>query len=135
MSYLDTLETSSQSTKAGAARAVKRVFNWAVGEGYIQASPLAAYRAPTSKPRDVYITPDQWARFIKLAEPPMLHIAQFMKETGCRPQEAREAKPEHLDGHSIVFGREDSKGKRDRRVILVRMSTGATSMRLVWDHV
>ncbi|REJ65580.1 MAG: site-specific integrase [Planctomycetota bacterium] len=110
---------TSDNTRAGAITALKRVFNWAVEEDLIDASPIAKYKKPhrTSRSDEAYLSPDQWNKVvaaINYAE--LLDYLTVMRETGCRPQEIRTLRAEWFDRENRrwVFPVEESKGGRDK---------------------
>lgn len=106
----------------GAIRTVQRALNWAVKEGHLPASPLAHVKKPTPTPREVYLLPDQWKRLVAaVKDQPFLDFITIMRETGCRPLEARTVEARHFDreGRCWFFPKEESKGGREPRVVLL----------------
>ncbi len=53
-----------------------------------------------------------------------------MRQTGCRPKEARTVEARHFDGSCWVFPVKESKGRRDQRVILLNETALAITRRL-----
>ena len=117
----DEFDHGSPNTRAGAVRSLKRVFNWAVDEGLLQANPVARLKAPKYLPRQVYITDEQWETVLAdYDESDPFHLLLTMvKLTGCRPQEIRAVEARHFrrDLKAWVFPVEESKGKRHNRTI------------------
>ena len=116
--------------RRNAIRAVQRALNWAVNEGYIEASPIAKVRKPASRPRDTIVTGEQWDRLSEVLRSrgrsgqSLLDLLTLMRQTGCRPLEARTVEARHLDrkARCLVFERELSKGQSEdstveRRVV------------------
>jgi integrase len=112
----------SDTHKQNAVRSVKRCFKWAADEGYISHSPLAKVKGFPSRRRETYLTPDQFDRLLtEIRDNEFRELVLLMRLTGCRPQEARSAEARHVDAinRCLDFPREESKGQRDRRVILL----------------
>ncbi|MBI3464897.1 MAG: tyrosine-type recombinase/integrase [Planctomycetes bacterium] len=119
---------------AGAITAVKRAFNWAADEGYIDHSPIARIKKPprTGRGEEAYLMPDQWQKLVATVKDgqkpyevePFLDYITVMKETGCRPQEIRKVEARHLD-HAAkrwVFPVEESKdGKKTKQKRIVEL--------------
>lgn len=113
----------------GACRAVSRAFNWARKQGIISANPVSGMERPAAEPREAYLSPENWAKLIALVpDGPFADLLWFMRETGCRPHEARivEAKHWDRDNRRFVLERKSSKGKKVRRVI--RLNDKATEI-------
>jgi integrase len=125
----------SSNYRRNAIRAVQRAFNWAVDEGYLEKSPVKGIKKPRATPRDVLISPEQWNELeeaLRVRGEPgaaFLDLLTIMRQTGCRPKEARTAEARHLDlkNRCLVFERikrlpdgserEESKGGLERRVV------------------
>jgi integrase len=78
--------------KAGrrcAVIAVKRVFNWAHGEGLIESNPLRKLKKPAAKARDRILTPDEKAAILANYDQadPFFDFLTALFETGARPGE------------------------------------------------
>jgi integrase len=121
---------TSDSYRNGACRAVSRAFNWARKQGLIPANPVEGMERPSAEPREVYITPDDWAKLIgKIGiDDPFADLLWFLRETGCRPFEVRMVQAKHWDrdNRRFVLERKNSKGKKVRRVI--RLNDKATEI-------
>ena len=89
--------TSNGSTINGAMRSVQRVMNWARKSGRIPKSPLEGMEKPQATTRDVYLMPEQFARLIAaITDQEFLDIVTSLRETGCRPLEARQRRSSAL---------------------------------------
>lgn len=124
-----------QTTKHHAGRTVKRAFNWAVREGYIQRSPVAGATIPGQARRERILSADEWKTI--LAAVPDQQFRDFLtllKETGCRPTEARIVEARHLQGDRWIFDRDESKGQQDRRVVYLTDRAQAICKRLAEKH-
>ncbi len=114
----------SDNHRHNAVRAVKRCFQWAKEEGHIDKSPVADVKNFPSTRRETYVTPEQFDKLIAAIRVDDLDFREFvtlMRLTGCRPQEARNAEVRHFDADNkcLTFPKTESKGKRDRRVVLL----------------
>ena len=114
-------KSSGDNNKLGAVRAVARVCNWAVYElRIIPSNPIARMKRPSYTPRECYVEPADWAKFLAAVKPgPFRDIVQFLRLTGCRPNEACIAEVRHFDRERrcLVFERSESKGKKKKRII------------------
>jgi integrase len=84
---------------------VKVALNWAAGQELIPANPIK--KLPSGKPpaREVYITPEQWAKVLAAVDDsdPFREVLLFLKATGCRPGEATIAECRHIDRERKVI--------------------------------
>lgn len=110
--------------RGGAAVAVKRVYNWAEEQGYVDNSPIKKLKKPPATRRKIYMKNEDYEAVLRLVAPDdsFRDLLIFVWVTGCRPQEVRHIERRHvfLDRKRIVFPAEESKGKRTERII--RMS-------------
>ncbi len=121
-----------ENTKRNAIRNVQRAFNWAVKNRKLKASPITGVEKPAYTPRDKIIEPEQWRQLVALLNAGsdsgrcFLDILTVMRQTGCRPIEARTVEAKDLDrqNHCFVFERGKSKGhgkgkkqKAERRIV------------------
>jgi integrase len=118
----DTDRKTSDNYRHNLIRAVKACFRWAEGEEYIERSPVQKVKAPSATPRgdEAYLMPEQWDKLVAaVKDEPLRDLLTVLKETGCRPQEARRAEARHFDreGRCWVFPKEESKGGKEMRVV------------------
>jgi integrase len=113
----------SPAYRKGGIVAVQRPFNWAEELGYIAASPIKKIKKPQAQRRESHVTPEGFADLLShYAEgDPFRDLLLFCWHSGCRPQEARhiEAHHVHLEAECVVIPKEEAKGKRRPRVILL----------------
>jgi integrase/recombinase XerC len=121
--WVDDQSTWGDTYKRGAIVAVQRVFNWAEELGYIEANPVKRIKKPPAGRRDNPMTPEDYAAMLALLpeNDPFRDVLVFAWHSGCRPQELRHIEPRHVDlaGQCIVIPKEEAKGKRRARVILL----------------
>jgi integrase len=123
----ETNEPTNDTYRHNLIRTVKAAFRWAADEmEYIDRSPVRKVKLPAPRPRDVYLMPDQWdqlaAKVGKAHDKGcLLDYLTVLAETGCRPQEARRVESRHFDrdNRCWTFPVDESKGKRDSRVVLL----------------
>jgi integrase len=135
--WLDAKRYSNPNTLNAAVRAVVRAFNWAVKMGVLKENPLKGAERPSLMPRECYITPQQFDSIMAtIRDDDFRDLVTFLRETGCRPQEARRAEARHFDrsGQTLTFPREESKGKRRQRVIVLTPTALAVVQRLSLKH-
>lgn len=124
-----------QTTKNMAGRAVKRAFKWAASEGYISRSPVASATVPSAARRETIITPEQWQQILDaVLDEEFRDVLTVLRETGCRPTELRLVEARHLHGDRWVFERDESKGKRNRRVVYLTDDARSICERLAEIH-
>ncbi|MGD0652742.1 MAG: tyrosine-type recombinase/integrase [Thermoguttaceae bacterium] len=123
---VDTGKPTSDNYRRNLIRAVKAAFRWAEHREHIDRSPIRHVELPTARAREVYLTPEQWEKLVAEVSKSrdggsLLDLITAMKETGCRPQEARRVEARHFDqdGRCWIFPIDESKGKKDKRVVLL----------------
>src|SRR5262249_15638661 len=113
----------SPTSRRGAIVAVQRPFNWAEEMGHIAASPVKKIEKPQPRRRDNPITPEDFNAIIARYKDndPFRDLLEFAWHSGCRPQEARAIEPRHvhLDAECVIIPKEEAKGRRRPRVILL----------------
>jgi len=110
----------SDAYKAGCVTAVKRVFNWALEQGYIDQSPLRGLKKPDPGRREQIISQEEFDQALgHVPNQNFKDIARFVWYTGSRPEEAVKLEPRHYEKKlcRIVFPMLDSEGKRRHRII------------------
>ncbi|MEO8496766.1 MAG: tyrosine-type recombinase/integrase [Planctomycetota bacterium] len=98
---------------------VQRMFNWAVEQEYLDASPVPKVAKPKRKRREIVYTPDQWAAIKLHANRSLTRLIDFLWSTGCRPKEARTIEARHVHDDLVIFPPDESKGETDSRVIFL----------------
>lgn len=103
-----------------AVRSVMRVFNWAKKNHIIKSNPVEGVERPSANTREDYLKDEQYnTLFGKVKDREFQDFLTFMRETGCRPQEARTAAARHIQGQTLTFPKEESKGKKRERIIVL----------------
>jgi len=118
--WLDSRKDWSDAYKAGVVTSVKRMFNWAVKQGYIDRNPLKGLEKPNPAPRHRTISPELFEEILSHVPNRNFHdIARFVWFTGCRPQEAVIVEPRHYEREyvRIVLPKNEAKGRKRTRVI------------------
>ncbi len=123
------------NTANGAVRAAVRPFSWAAELGVITTNPLLKVKRPQPTPRECYITGEQSDELLKAAsDEEFRDLVTILRETGCRPQEMRRMEARHFINGTITFPREESKGKRRQRVIVLTPTAQAVVQRLAMKN-
>ncbi|MGA2068705.1 MAG: tyrosine-type recombinase/integrase [Thermoguttaceae bacterium] len=129
---------TSSTYRHNLVRAVKSGFQWAEDKGYIAKSPVRKVKVPPQYARgdDAYLEPEQWAQVLATAEADLLDLLVVMYETGCRPQEVRRVESRHFNRHGKcwTFPVDESKGKREQRVVLLSDRALEICQRLALKH-
>lgn len=117
--------------KGGAVIAIKRVYHWADELGHMSENPIKKMKKATSQRRTTYMKPEDYDVILSHlhSSDPFRDLFIFAWNTGARPQEIRHIEHRHvnLEHGFIVFPKEESKGKRrSRRIIL-----NATSLQII----
>lgn len=121
--WVDAHPDWSAAYRRGAIAAVQRPFNWAEELGYIPACPVKRIKKPQPQRRESHLTPDEFNGLLgRFPEgDPFRDLLLFAWHSGCRPQEAIhiEARHVHLAADCIVIPKDEAKGKKKGRVILL----------------
>ncbi|APZ95845.1 tyrosine-type recombinase/integrase [Fuerstiella marisgermanici] len=113
-------ETKGTSTSQNdAISVVKRMFNWAIEQEYLEANPLHGIKKPPRRRRDIVYTPQQWRHIREHATEPFLSLIDFIWSTGCRPREARTIEARHIHGDTAIFPGDEAKGESTRVIFLI----------------
>jgi integrase len=118
------------------ARAAKTCFKWLADNEHIAASPFNRVPTPPAQSRndEAYLTPEQWAKIIESVEGDLRDILEYLRETGCRPQEARRLEARHVEELRCVLSKGESKGGQVQRVIHLDDRAAAICRRLSLKH-
>jgi integrase len=113
----DILDRFEGNYKHNIAKAAKTCFKWLAEKGYIKHSPFTTVKMPPviSRGDEAYVPDAEQA--VAKAQGDLFDILTVIRETGCRPQEARRMEAKHLHDNCIVFPKIDSKGNRRQRVV------------------
>ncbi len=96
--WLDQQSKWGVSSRRAAIATVKRAFNWAVEEGYLDHSPIASLRKPKSPRRETILSDEQRQLILNEAsDEPFRDVVMLIQETGVRPQEVRTVEARHVD--------------------------------------
>ncbi|TWT78418.1 site-specific tyrosine recombinase XerC [Posidoniimonas polymericola] len=120
------------NTRRNRMRAVKRCLRWAHRQGYIDRDPVVALEVPNGPPRDVYVSPEEFAELLSHVKcPEFADLLTVVYEVGCRPQEILRLEPRHVDlKHSRwVIPASEAKGKRAPRVVYLTEKAQAITER------
>lgn len=111
----------SPAYRRGAIVAVQRPFNWAEELGYIPASPVKKIKKPQPQRRDTPMSEGDFGTVLSRFREgdPFRLLISFAWHSGCRPQEARHIEPRHVHDECVVIPKEEAKGRRRARVILL----------------
>lgn len=96
--WLDANQTWGASSRRGAITALKRAFNWAIQQGYLEHSPIATIQKPRETRRETTLTNEQRQLiFDEAGDQNFRDLLILIQETGCRPQEVRCVEARHVE--------------------------------------
>ena len=107
------------TTRNDAIATVQRMINWAIEEGYLNASPIPKVKKPRRRRREVHYTQEQFDQIIAVSQGPLVDLLNFLWWTGCRPKEARTIEARHVHEDMIIFPADESKGEVQARIIIL----------------
>lgn len=97
------------TTERNARRSVHRAFSWACEEGILSRNPLHGMKCPRARSRGRFMSEDEYRTALRNSKPDFKRLLFSLKETGCRPKEARELRWDQvredrwvLDEHKTV---------------------------------
>jgi len=108
----------TQTTERNARRSIYRAFSWACEEGILPRNPLQGMRCPRAKPRGRFMSDAEYRTLLKNSAPDFKLLLFALKETGCRPKEARTLRWEEVHEDRWVLQEHKTSYKVDKpRVI------------------
>lgn len=125
--WVDSHPKWSDNYKRGGVVAINRVYNWGCKSGYISSNPIRTAHKEPAEARKIYMKPEDFDKLLGCLKDgdPFKDLLVFTWMVGCRPQEVRAIEARHLflDKGYILFPKEESKGKRvPRKIILHEFS-------------
>lgn len=96
-------------------QAIQRVFNWAMQMELVQKNPAAKLKRPPAGRRKRILAPVEQARVLRSSRRHARRVLIFMRETICRPTEARELIWEDWRPEESLFAVGDFKAKERRQ--------------------
>lgn len=109
--------------RGGAVVAIKRLYHWADELGYMNENPIKKMKKDASQSRKSYMKPEDFGTLLAHLHhtDPFRDLLIFAWNTGARPQEIRHIEHRHinLEKGYILFPKEEAKGKRQPRKILL----------------
>lgn len=127
---MDGRPTWGANQKRGAVIAVTRPFAWAAKLGHLDRNPVAGTVKPKAERREHHTSPEAFARLLGCYRPgdPFRDYLEFLWETGCRPQEARQLEPRHYVSAKRLFALPPTEAKGKRRWRLIRLTDRAAAI-------
>jgi integrase len=96
--WLDQHSNWGTNSRYGAISSIKRAFQWAVDEGYLEHTPLHRLKKPGLKRRETVLTPEQRQLIVdEASDDAFRDLVTLVQETGVRPQEIRTVEARHVD--------------------------------------
>ena len=135
--WVDAFPHLSQSTRRIYLRAVRRVVNWAILQGYIANDPLRGLQMPAATRREICVTKDEFEQMLVLIPEEWFRtLCTVAFETGCRPQEILAVEARHFDAVNArwVFPVSESKGKRQPRVVYLTPAAEEITRALIQQY-
>ena len=135
--WVDSFPDHSPTTTRNYMRSVKRCIKWGQTLGYIDSNPIQHISIPASTPKDVYLTPEEFARLLsETRDANFRDLLDVTYETGCRPQESLRIEIRHIDlpNQRWVLPRSEAKGKQAPRVVYLSDKAIEITRRLIGDR-
>jgi integrase len=79
----------NDTTQRNARRSIHRAFSWACEEGILHRNPLQGMKCPRAKPRNRIMSDKEYRSLLRNSRRDFRLLLFVLKETGCRPIEAR----------------------------------------------
>jgi len=79
----------NETTGRNARRSIHRAFSWACEEGILHRNPLHGMKCPRAKPRNRIMSNEEYRSLLRNSRGDFRLLLFVLKETGCRPIEAR----------------------------------------------
>lgn len=118
-SWVDDMN-GGNSHKRNAITAITGCLNWAAKKKHIPENPLKGRleKKPVGR-REVVLTQAQYDQLLSHASKHFKDVLKVAWQTGCRPQEIGRVEARHVDLEAgrWVFPKEESKGKKEQRVV------------------
>lgn len=122
------------STRRGGLTAVARAFSWALKKGHINNNPIRGrIDKPPAGKRERWLTPEEFDEVLKHVKGHFEDLLITAWETGARPQEIVRVEARHVDLESgrWVFPVDESKGKKEKRIVYLSEKALAITERLM----
>ena len=122
LEFLNAHQGWGPTSRSHAVKCIKRVWAWALEQGYITLNLLKPMKKQREHVRSEIPDDREMARFVASANPAFRELLTFLGLTGCRPGEAAMMEKRHVDlaNREVRFkkGEDKTSGKTDRpRVI------------------
>ena len=118
--WVDNYPDFTRTSRRNYFRSIKRCLSWATKQGYLSNNPLAALEVPSGDRKEVMIRDDEFEQVLSHApDAGFRDLLVVSRATGCRPQESLRVGARHVDlpNRRWVFPKNESKGKRQKRVV------------------
>ena len=133
--WVDSRPNWSSGSRRNAIAAVKRVFNWAEEQGYVDRSPIAHLKKPKCGKKDTIVPQEHYDRMIALTRDKQFHdLLTVTWETGCRPQESLRVEARHVDRVNQRWVIPETPGKPDMRIVYMPDAAMLITEKLAMAH-
>jgi integrase len=133
--WLKKFKHCSDTTRCDLIKAVGRAINWGIKRGYLKHNPLLGVDRPVRKPRELVLTPEQFAELLTyVPDEEFTDYLTFLWNVGCRAMEIRLIEKRHFDGKTITLPASKAKGRKYPRVIYPTDTARGIIQRLALKH-
>jgi integrase len=110
-----------ETTRHMVITVVKAAINYGLREGYVESNPIRFMTMPTPESRDRILSPEEWQNILgSIKDPCFRDYLVALRESGARPGEVAQLKPENVDvelGIWVLKKHKTKKKTRQDRVI------------------
>ncbi len=110
--------------------ACQRAYKWGLKHGYIDKSPLEHLEKPSATRRDNCPRLIDFKAMLEHTNDCYADVLEYSWETGSRPQEIFLLKVKHVKKDRIELSIEESKGKKQKRVIFLTQKAAIITRKL-----
>lgn len=120
--WIDSKKKWGPTTERNARRTISRAFSWACQQGILASNPLKGMRCPRANVRQRALTAEEFKTLLRSSKKDFKVLLFSLRETGCRPKEARTLRWSDVRGDRWVLATHKTVGNtgRSKTIFLTR---------------